>query len=305
MSHAFPQEDFPKTALHSLRSALHFLRSDPKLRGISPARPEGAAKPIPLRESPLEIPTAHQRGFSLIEIAIVLFIVSLLLGGMLLPLAAQQDMRNQGDTQKQLTEAREALLGFAIANGRLPCPASAGSNGVESPATAATGFPCTNPYDGFLPAVTLGLAPIDAQGFAVDGWGGNTINRIRYAVTTANASAFTTANGMKTITMTALVPDLKICNAGGGVVNPSTPAADCTAASSLATDAVAVIYSLGKNAATGGNGTDENHNPNPQSTIAADRVFISAQPSTTFDDQMIWLSKNILVNRMVSAGQLP
>ncbi|HAN55905.1 MAG TPA: hypothetical protein DCQ77_06830, partial [Betaproteobacteria bacterium] len=187
MSHAFPQEDFPKTALHSLRSALHFLRSDPKLRGISPARPESAAKPIPLRESPLEIPTAHQRGFSLIEIAIVLFIVSLLLGGMLLPLAAQQDMRNQGDTQKQLTEAREALLGFAIANGRLPCPASAGSNGVESPATAATattGVPCTNPYDGFLPAVTLGLAPIDAQGFAVDGWGGNTINRIRYAVTT-------------------------------------------------------------------------------------------------------------------------
>ncbi|MBH1961848.1 MAG: prepilin-type N-terminal cleavage/methylation domain-containing protein, partial [Rhodocyclales bacterium] len=32
-------------------------------------------------------PTSHQRGFSLIEIAIVLFIVSLLLGGMLLPLA--------------------------------------------------------------------------------------------------------------------------------------------------------------------------------------------------------------------------
>ncbi|HEY8856157.1 MAG TPA: prepilin-type N-terminal cleavage/methylation domain-containing protein [Rugosibacter sp.] len=247
-------------------------------------------------------PAAHQHGFSLIEIAIVLFIVSLLLGGMLLPLAAQQDMRNQGDTQKQITEAREALLGFAIANGRLPCPATAASNGIEAP---VGGGLCTAPFDGYLPSVTLGLAPIDAQGFAVDGWGGNTINRIRYAVTTANASAFTTVNGMKTVTMTALAPDLKVCNAGSGVVSPGTPAADCTAASSLATDAVAIIYSLGKNAATGGNGIDENHNPNPQSTIAADRVFISTQPSTTFDDQMIWLSKNILFNRMVVAGQLP
>ncbi|MDO8315542.1 MAG: prepilin-type N-terminal cleavage/methylation domain-containing protein [Rugosibacter sp.] len=261
-----------------------------------------AVPPPPSQGIPLRI-TFLQRGFSLIEIAIVLFIVSLLLGGMLLPLAAQQDMRNQGDTQKQLAEAREALLGFAIANGRLPCPATAASNGIEAP---GGGGPCTAPFDGYLPAATLGLAPIDAQGFAVDGWGGNTINRIRYAVTTFNASAFTTANGMKTVTMTALMPDLKVCNAGSGVVNPGNLAtADCTAASSLATDAVAVIYSLGKNAGTGGNGTDENHNPNPQSTLVADRAFVSAQPGTTFDDQMIWLSKNILFNRMVSAGQLP
>lgn len=250
-------------------------------------------------------PASHQRGFSLIEIAIVLFIISLLLGGLLLPLSAQQDIRNQGDTQKQLTEAREALLGFAIANSRLPCPATAASNGLESPVGGVGG--CTNPYDGFLPAVTLGFAPIDAQGFAVDGWGGDPINRIRYAITTANASAFTTTNGMKTVTMTALAPDLKVCNAGSGVVNPGNLAtADCTAVSSLATDAVAVIYSLGKNAGTGGSSVDEKQNPNPNpAATAADRAFVSAQPSTTFDDQMIWLSKNILFNRMVSAGQLP
>ncbi|TBR14219.1 type II secretion system protein [Rugosibacter aromaticivorans] len=256
----------------------------------------------PSRWIPLRI-AFHQRGFTLVELAIVMFIVALLLGGMLLPLSAQQDMRNQGDTQKQLAEAREALLGFAIANGRLPCPASGTSNGMESP---AVGGACTNPYDGFLPAASLGLAPIDAQGYAVDGWGGNPINRIRYAVTTANASAFTTANGMKTVTMTGLAPDLKVCNAGSGVVNPGTLSADCTAVTSLAADAVAVIYSVGKNAGTGGNGPDEKHNPNPNpAAIAADRVFVSTQPSPNFDDQMIWLSKNILFNRMVSAGQLP
>ena len=93
-----------------------------------------------------------QSGFTLIELAIVLFVVALLLGGMLLPLAGQQDIRNFGDTQKILIESRDALLGFAMANDRLPCPASAASNGVESP---AGGGACTNPYDGcWTPAST-------------------------------------------------------------------------------------------------------------------------------------------------------
>ena len=44
-------------------------------------------------------------GFTLIELAIVMFIVTLLLGGMLLPLAGQQDIRNHGDTQKIMADA--------------------------------------------------------------------------------------------------------------------------------------------------------------------------------------------------------
>ena len=253
--------------------------------------------------------TFLQRGFTLVELAIVMFIVALLLGGMLLPLSAQQDIRSQGDTQKQLAEAREALLGFAIANGRLPCPAWDGSGtdsvntfGGESFAAggnAANGL-CGHFYDGFLPAATLGLTPVDTQGFAVDAWSGNPVNRIHYAVTTANGNAFTTANGMKTATMTALLPDLQICNTGVGI------GASCAPNTALATDAVAVIYSVGKNAGTGGSGIDERQNPNPNpAAAAADRAFVSAPPGPNFDDQMTWLSKNILFNRMVSAGQLP
>lgn len=243
-----------------------------------------------------------QRGFTLIELAIVLFVVALLLGGMLLPLAGQQDIRNFGDTQKILAESRDALLGFAMAHDRLPCPAVA-PNGVESP---LGGGACTNPHNGFLPAATLGLSPVDAQGYRLDGWGGETINRIRYAVTTANTNAFTTQNGMKTTGMTALLPDLQVCNTGTGMVNAGSPAtATCAANAAVATDAVAVIYSVGKNAGTGGTGADENHNPNPQSTIAADRAFVNAQQATTFDDQLLWLSKSALFNRMVAAGRLP
>jgi prepilin-type N-terminal cleavage/methylation domain-containing protein len=251
-------------------------------------------------------PTFVAKGFTLVELAIVMFVVALLLGGMLLPLAGQQDIRNYGDTQKILTEARDALLGFAMANDRLPCPATT-PNGTESPVGGSTALiPCTNPHNGFLPAATLGLSPVDAQGYRLDGWGGEPSNRVRYAVSTANSNAFTTQNGMKTTGMTTLAPDLQICSTGTGMTNPGNPAtAACAANTSLATDAVAVIYSVGKNGGTAGTGAEENHNPNPRSTLAADRAFVNAAQSTAFDDQLLWLSKSTLFNRMVAAGRLP
>lgn len=260
-----------------------------------------AVAPAPSHGIPLRI-TFYQRGFTLVELAIVMFIVALLLGGMLLPLSAQQDVRSYGDTQKLLNDARDALLGFAMANDRLPCPASSTSNGVESLVSPGV---CTNPHDGFFPAATVGMAPVDGSGYLIDGWGSNVDNRVRYAVSTANTNALTTGSGMKTAGITALAPDLRICNAGANVSSPGLAAADCAANTALATDAVAVIYSLGKNAGTGGAGADETHNPNPRSVTAADRAFVNAQQGTNFDDQMIWLSKGTLFNRLVAAGRLP
>ena len=247
-------------------------------------------------------PTFGSRGFTLIELAIVMFIVALLLGGMLLPLSAQQDVRSYGDTQKILNDARDALLGYAMANDRLPCPAWTNTNGAED--RNADGS-CNHPYDGFYPAATVGLAPVDSNGYLIDGWGGNVDNRVRYAVSPANTSALTTGSGMKTVGITALLPDLRICNTGTSMSTPTPDTADCAANTALATDAVAVIYSLGKNAGTGGAGTDETHNPNPRSTTAADRAFVNAQQSANFDDQMVWLSKGTLFNRLVAAGRLP
>lgn len=246
--------------------------------------------------------TFAQLGFTLVELAIVMFIVALMLGGMLLPLSAQQDVRAYGDTQKVLADARDALLGYAMANDRLPCPASSTSNGVEDPVGGGT---CNHPYDGYYPSATIGLAPVDSSGYLVDGWGSEPDNRVRYAVTTANSSAFTTPSGMKTTTMTTLAPDLKVCSTGTGMSNAGTAAAACAAGVGLASDAVAVIYSLGKNASTGGTGTDENHNPNPRTSLAADPAFVGAPQGSLVDDQMVWVAKGTLYNRMVAAGRLP
>jgi type II secretory pathway pseudopilin PulG len=234
--------------------------------------------------------------------AIVLVIVGLLLGGLLMPLSTQVEQRRIGETQKALDEIKEALIGYAVAHDRLPCPASATSNGIESP---VGGGVCTNPFNGFLPAATLGLPQIDSQGYAVDAWG-LPQNRIRYAVSTANTSAFTTLNGMKTTTMGTLAPDLSVCASATGI----TATACGTASLTLTNNAVAVIYSLGKNAPTGGTGTDEAANPNPNSANN-DQVFVSHPPAPTgaangeFDDIVTWLSPNILFNRMVAAGRLP
>ncbi len=114
-----------------------------------------------------------QYGFTLVEIAVVMVVIALLLGGLLVPLSAQVELRRTSDTQKYLDEIRETLIGFAVSNGRLPCPATAVSAGVESP---SGGGACTNNYNGFVPAATLGLAVVDDQGFAIDPWG-NRVSR--------------------------------------------------------------------------------------------------------------------------------
>jgi prepilin-type N-terminal cleavage/methylation domain-containing protein len=243
------------------------------------------------------------RGFTLVELAIVMFIVSLLLGGMLLPLSAQQDVRAYGDTQKVLSEARDALLGYAMANDRLPCPASSTSNGVEDPVGGGT---CNHPHDGYFPAATLGLSPVDSNGYLVDGWGSDAYNRVRYAVSTANTNALTTSSGMKNTGITVVAPDLQVCSTGVSMANAgNATTAACASGKALATDAVAVIYSLGKNAGSAGAGTEETHNPNPMATTTADRAFVSAPQGSTSDDQVVWLSKSTLFNRLVAAGRLP
>lgn len=260
-----------------------------------------------------------QHGFTLIEIALALLVLGLLLGGGLNVLTAQVQQQRVRDTQRQLEEAQEAVLGFAITNGRLPCPASDTSAGQESfctqptgacgvarvaPAAAPAHGRCTHAYNGYLPAATLGLRTGDSSGFWVDAW--HTVhNRIRYAVTTSNSNAFTAPQGMQTVTLAKLTPDLRVCASASGVT-----AVNCGTALSLTNNAVAVLYSLGPNASVGGRSPDEAANPNPNSADN-DPVFVSHTPAEVgavngeFDDIVTWLSPNILFHRMVQAGRLP
>lgn len=238
----------------------------------------------------------RNKGFTLVEMAIVLVILGFVLAALLMPLQAQRDQVFLAQTNATLETAKQALLGFAQQQGRLPCPATAISNGAELP---LGGGACTQQV-GFLPAATLGIEPTDAQGFALDGWN----NRIRYAVTQVNTPGgvatpdFTTANEMANIGITNLVPNVRVCG--------TSDAANCTAAINLINNAVVVIYSLGATGAQAIGGADETENLNAAANI--DTVFVSHDSTTTvgaeFDHRVTWISPYVLYNAMIQAGQL-
>jgi prepilin-type N-terminal cleavage/methylation domain-containing protein len=273
------------------------------------------------------------RGFTLLELAVVLFIIALLMSSLMYTLSAQTEQRTRSDTLRSLDEAKELLLTFAIVNGRLPCPASAASNGAEADSPAGSRN-CTNYYTGFLPARAIGFQPQDASGYAIDAWG----NRIRYAVsqgtpvnqqsprvcrpvspTTAPATPhFTHKDNLKTNGIDCAPNDLVICSSASGIAPAATPPSCNTAIPVTNQNVVAaVIWSQGKNFAysaysgvVGQAGDDERVN-NKTSANSNHAVFIAHTPAPgtaaggEFDDLMIWIPAGQLYGRLVASGVLP
>jgi len=230
-------------------------------------------------------------GFTLIELAIVLAIVGLLLSAFLTPLSAQRDLKDYSDTQSNLEEIKESLVGYALSHGYFPCPAVSVNNGTED----RTGTTCTGgKRAGFLPWAELSVSKLDS-------WG----HLYRYSVTPAYANS-----GTK-ITLSPLTArDITIqTRDSAGVVQNLTNANDIPV----------VIMSMGKNGVWGytNDGTqvadtsvtniDEDTNGNGNG-----RVFLSRPPSLNtaatggeIDDIVTWISPNVYLNKMVNAGQLP
>lgn len=235
-------------------------------------------------------------GFTLLEMAIVLMIVGLLLGGLMPTLSAQMESRRINETRISMGEIQDALMGFAISNGRLPCPAD------PTIATGQTGSgvervpPCINSNSaGVLPWATLGLDETDA-------WG----NRYTYRVSSDFADAVGSATYGCTPSPAPTLATFAICSSGTLDVQSAA-----SGGTSIAINTPAVIISHGKNAAgaytpqgmqlSASGGGDEQEN----SDGSADNNYVSHTPTPNFDDLVVWLSNNILLNRMVTAGKLP
>lgn len=250
------------------------------------------------------------RAFTLLEVMLVMLILAILVSGLAVPLATQVAMRRHEETRRVLDEAREALLGFAATHGRLPCPATASSRGEESFAPGGTALDgnCADFHGGFLPAASIGLSPLDAEGFARDGWG-TPASRIRYAVF-GNGRAvggvpnpLTRADGMRQATLAALgeAPGYLVVCGVGEAANGS----DCgPAANRLTRRAAFVLLSLGANAPEA-----QAHGPDERRNLDGDGVFVSRDPSGAagngFDDTLTWAPVTVLASRLLSAGRLP
>ena len=228
------------------------------------------------------------RGFTLVELAVALAVLALLLGMLIVPLNAQVDQQRINDTRKQLDQISEAILGFAVTNGRLPCPALATTaNTVSGAGTENRTAPNCN---GIAGGVAAGVVPWAALGLPeADAWG----RRFTYVVTTTFADD--PGGGLQaTISLT----DTGSINVTSGGGTPVT----------MATGMAAVIVSHGKNGlgafqtdglqVSGATG-DELENAN------GNTAFIAKIPEPSFDDIVVWISPNILKNRMVAANRLP
>lgn len=245
---------------------------------------------------------SDQAGFTLIELAIVLVIIGVLLGGFIGTLASRIETTRYSETIEELEDIKAALIAHAFTNGvgntYLPCPdapddtdadgLSDGDGVSEALCTVAGGTDT-----GSVPWVTLGLGGSDS-------WH----NRYEYWVDESFADIG--------------IPFDLTTNSGGQI---NTRRIDGTVADVLlANNIVAVIYSRGKNG-LGGIGTDrafkaaipgtgyedEDENGN------GDSIFISRSPTYqddttdvgTFDDIVVWISEYELKAKMVEAGALP
>ena len=251
------------------------------------------------------------RGFTLTELAVVIAIIGFLMATAMYTLSAQTEQRNFEETRRRLEAARELILAFAIVNGRLPCPAitlTGAQAGLEAISGGGNCF-APGPYGGWLPARTIGFQILNPAGSALDAWN----NPIRYAVSShavaltgcAGSSTlphFTNATNLRTNGITCQPNDLVVCQSATGIT-----ATTCGAAVSLTnqTTLVALVFSTGKNGATGSGGIDEAANVNN------DRVFVWHTPTPVgaangeFDDQMTWITVGELYGKLIAAGLLP
>lgn len=244
------------------------------------------------------------RGFTLIELMVVLLVMAILASGLAIPLAAQLNARRAEDARRQLAEVRDALLGFAAAQGRLPCPAiAAGGEEAFAPGGDPGNGECATFGAGFVPGTALGIASPGGEGFVRDPWEG----RLRYAVASSAVNGvtrpFTRSNGAAAATLPALGAAsrfLIVCSSGSGATGSG-----CGAASmQLTRRAVFVLLSTGPNGGrTPAAASDEARNLDGNGVFVARENGIDA--GGEFDDVVAWVSLPLLVHRLLAAGRLP
>ncbi len=254
------------------------------------------------------------QGFTLIELAVVLFLVALVLGGVMTPLSTRIEQEERKKTEDMLEDIRESLIGYALVNGHLPCPdcptgladadcTAAGTttddgveDGVDATNTAvsprAGNFAMCAIEVGNLPWVTLGVSEFDA-------WG----NRFVYGVDQDFADD---DDGTGCGTATAGV-SFELCSQGGASIHNTAPPNPPT--SVIAANIPVLVYSYGANGNPFGGiaPTSAVELENWWTDIDTDFVATDYNQSVAneYDDIFMWITPATLIYKMVNAERLP
>ena len=285
--------------------------------------------------------TALQHGFTLIEIAIVLLIVTILLGYTVAMYPIQQELKQYRQLRSDMDQIVEHLIGYAQVNGRLPCPDTTGDvNGagagtidgqedVDDVIINATGVAATDGltdsckgFFGFLPAGTLGMnGDIDANGRLLDPWGQpyryhvsdfdfNSVGGLGGAdldLTTGAAIDLVSPDGVGEEGLSNVIPDLVVCDDSDNSTAADTTCA-AVSANDIITNAAAVVISSGKDRGlVASNIQDENRDDFNNGTNDFVYTFSTRSDAagSEYDDLVRWISPNLLYTKMIEAGQLP
>jgi len=210
----------------------------------------------------------REKGFTLIEIAIVMVIIGLVMGGGLAIMRTLTDRKFRNESIDYLNKAKEAAITFSNINGRLPwADTDSPEDGIEN----------TNATSGTLPYITVGVPPADAYKRAVT-----------YEV---NASLITNIN-----TITNMVTS---CNALMTGLSGRPLILDADAGAGSAFSVAAVLVSSGPMDADGnGNVFDDIPGAGGGDNTDGTPNYIRNPPIATFDDLVVYIGGNELYGEM-------
>ena len=246
------------------------------MRASTPTKPRAHGSEVG-GERQTSLHAFRARGFTLVELAIGLFIITSLMGGMLTPITQQITERQNSEARHALESGRIALIGYALSHRDpdghpyLPCPTRTDGEEVR----LADGR-CAIQV-GILPWRTLGVAEVDA-------WG----NHLDYAVSADYADAH---HGIVANPLPAA--RVRICQASS-CEQPQT--------------AVAALLSHGRNGFGAHNAmgrsnlapvsSDERANSDGTARFVLRPPSAADRAGGEFDDLVTWISPSWLLGRL-------